>query len=116
MTEILSYYVFFVTICSPALASTHYVEVWNPPEARGRMEPAHRARKTPKQRQRVNDRLAHERSHHRVVAAVPGPNASVANVGRRTHEPRYEDIPRQLAPESNVLRVDGQNARAEVER
>ncbi|AUT76717.1 hypothetical protein C2L64_48860 [Paraburkholderia hospita] len=103
-------------MCSPALAGEHYIEVWNPTEARGRMEPAHTARKTSKQRQRVSDPLAHERSHHRVVAAVPGPNASVANVGRRTHEPRYEDIPRQLAPEDNVLRVDGQHARTEVER
>jgi hypothetical protein len=34
----------------------------------------------------------------------------------RTSQLRFEDIPRQLTPEGNVLRVDGSRARAEVER
>jgi hypothetical protein len=54
--------------------------------------------------------------HHRVVAAAPGPRASVATVEHRAHEPRYEDIPRQLTPEGNVLRVDGRHAQVAVER
>lgn len=61
-------------------------------------------------------RTGRSRLQHRIVAAAPGPKASVAAVGQRPGEPRYEDIPRQITPEGNVLRVDGRRAHVEVER
>lgn len=116
MTKTIRNCLFFLAMASPALADAHYVEVWNPPEVRSGIEPGQPAHKTTKHR-RASDRLAHSRLHHRIVAAAaPGPKASVAAVGHRAHEPRYEDIPRQLTPEGNVLRVDGRHAQAKVER
>ena len=99
---------------SPALAGAHYVEVWNPPEAHGNIGLAQPVRKIPK-RQSVSVRPVQRRLHHRVAAVAPVQRASIATVERHAHEPRYQDIPRKMTPEGNVLRVDGRNARAEVE-
>lgn len=115
MTKTFRYGLLFLAMTSPVIAGAHYVEVWNPPEARGAVSARHPAHKTPKH-QHTTLRVAHDSLHHRVVAAAPGPKASVAAVDHRTHQPRYEDIPRQLTPEGNVLRVDGRRAQARVER
>lgn len=105
----------FLMMGFPALAGAHYVEVWNPPEAHGKIgltQPVHQAPK----RQPVSVRPVQRRLHHGVAAVAPVQSASIATVERRAHEPRYQDIPRKMTPEGNVLRVDGRNARAEVER
>jgi hypothetical protein len=115
MTKTIRYGLFFLAIGTPVFAGAHYVEVLNPPEAHGAMVPGQPLHKTPKHR-RASVRIAHNGLHHRVVAATPGPKASVAAAEHRIHEPRYEDIPRQMTPEGNVLRVDGRHAQAEVER
>lgn len=115
MTKTISYGLFFLAMGSPAFAGARYVELWNPPEAHGAMPAGRPVHQTPKHR-RAGVRIAHNGLHHRVAAAAPGPKASVATVDHRAHEPRYEDIPRQMTPEGNVLRVDGHHAQAEVER
>ncbi|WP_207634651.1 hypothetical protein [Paraburkholderia hospita] len=101
----------FLMTGSPALAGAHYVEVWNPPEAHGNFGAAQPAHKI-KERQPVSVRPVQRRLHHRVAAVAPVQNASIATVERRAHEPRYQDIPRKMTPEGNVLRVDGRNAQA----
>jgi hypothetical protein len=118
MTRLARYSLFFLAITTPAFADAHYVEVWNPPEARGGVQPAYPVQsvhKAPLHR-RASVHVAHSQLHHRVVAATPAAKASVAAVGRRAREPRYDDIPRQITPEGNLLRVDGRRAQAEVER
>jgi hypothetical protein len=128
-----------LVIASPAFGGEHYIEVWNPPEARGGNPSAHAAllaaRKAEKARHRRASlhvaRDAHDAAHrsHAVAsasaAAAPSasasapasPRASVATTERRTpSEPSFNDIPRQITPEGNVLRVDGRGARADVER
>jgi hypothetical protein len=115
MKKAIRYGLFFLATASPAIADPHYVEVWNPPEAHGGMRPAPPVRTTPRHHH-TNVHIARAQLHHRVVAAVPGPKASVAAVGHRAHAPRYEDIPRQVTPEGNILRVDGRRAQAGVQR
>ncbi|SFT82862.1 hypothetical protein [Paraburkholderia aspalathi] len=115
MTTVIRYGMFLLAIAFPAFAGARYVEVWNPPEARGDTQRARPVRKAPKHR-RASMRTGRSQLHHHIVAAAPGPKASVAAGGHRTGEPRYDDIPRQMTPEGNVLRVDGRRAHVEIER
>lgn len=102
-------------VASTAMAGEHYVEIWNPPEARASM-PHHAV---------AGRRLANGR--HATVHAVtmharrtPAPNAKLA--AARTdadarekapaHTPDVSEIPRQITPEGNVLRVDSRGAAA----
>lgn len=118
MTTVVRYCLFLLAIAFPAFptfAGARYVEVWNPPEARVDTQRVQPARKAPKHR-RASMRTGRTQLPSRSVAAAPGPKASVAAVGHRTGEPRYDDIPRQITPEGNVLRVGGRGAEVEVER
>jgi hypothetical protein len=101
---------------SAAMAGEHYVEVWNPPEARASMP--HRAV--------VAHRLSGSRHivPHAVKARArpaPAPLARfVAKAERRdnapVHAPDMSEIPRQITPEGNVLRVGSRGMRGEVTR
>jgi hypothetical protein len=107
-----------VALASPALAGDHYVEVWNPPEARGMAavrpkQPAVSAHR-PLKRRRVSISAAKPRHHRDAVTAGPRVPAPVAASHAAT--PTFDDIPRQITPEGNVLRVKGGQAHAEVER
>ncbi|MBC8749481.1 MULTISPECIES: hypothetical protein [Paraburkholderia] len=118
MTTVVRYGLLLLAIAFPAFptfAGARYVEVWNPPEARGDTQRVQPVRNAPKRR-RASMRTGRSQLQHRIVAAAPGPKASVAAVGHRTGEPRYDDIPRQITPEGNVLRVGGRHAEVEVER
>ncbi len=91
-------------LTSSAVAAGHYVELWDPPEARGM---THRV--TPARRH-----LAHRRVRHPAFARkqhVPEYSSNLAlrqravSDGLRPRVPDITDIPRQLTPEGNVLRV-----------
>ncbi|MPW22487.1 hypothetical protein GCT13_38130 [Paraburkholderia sp. CNPSo 3157] len=101
-------------MASPVFAGEHYRQVWNPPEARGMLhvQPDH---KSPPHR-RANVCIAHTRAHHRqVVATASVPKTPGASTASRARRPRFDDLPRQITPEGNVLRVGGRMARIEVE-
>nr|WP_289814850.1 hypothetical protein [Paraburkholderia caribensis] len=105
-------------VVSPSIAGERYVEVWNPPEARGVVGEHHvqPARKTPSHR-RTSAHVAHRRVPRYVVATAPLPATSMrSTASRATGRQTFDDIPRQITPEGNVLRVDGRHSRAEVER
>jgi len=104
-----------LAVAFPTFAGAHYVEVWNPPEARGDMRQAQPPRKAPRHRH-ATVHFASGQLHHRIAAAAPDLRASVATAEQRARTPRYEDIPRQITPEGNVLRVDGHRGQAEVQR
>jgi hypothetical protein len=101
---------------STAMAGEHYVEVWNPPEARASMP--HRAI--------VAHRPAGNRHivPHAVKARARPTSAPVARLVAKTdrresvpvHSPDGSEIPRQITPEGNVLRVDSRGMTAEVTR
>lgn len=134
-----------LTFASTGWAAEHYVEVWNPPEAR---QPAARAgadartgksaekhaSATPKAAAKPHKRRvaqAVKAGSHRPPAAAadapaaPRPVAQPAP-GRltvmqpaapdTTHALNFSDIPRQYTPDGNVLRVGTHNRSAEVTR
>jgi hypothetical protein len=100
-----------------AFAEGGYTEVWNPPEARATAPHGVRA--------------AHKLAVHRHVVlhtmkvharrATPSAPKLVAKQSKMqktmpADEPDTPEIPRQLTPEGNVLRVTGRGASAEVAR
>lgn len=116
MFRFLSSGVILLVVASAATAGERYIEVWNPPEARGGV-----SRMKPARKQSIH--------HHAVPRAVkfrarPSP-ASVPKVmakqGKtpdelRTTEPDVTDIPRQITPEGNILRVDSRHTSVGVAR
>ena len=97
---------------SVAHAGPKYVEVWNPPEARLQHTSAARV---PVKRHHVSLHPHQTKRTLHVVASarIAQPPAMNAETSRK---PSFDEIPRQLTPEGNVLRVGGRQARAEVER
>jgi hypothetical protein len=117
MLRVLGAGVMLLTLASTVAASEHYVEIWNPPEARllkpvvkskaRQGKPALIARVLPKAgARRVADPLA---------KAVPVKHAGSGST-RKTVSPNAIDIPRIMTPEGNVLRVGGGNMKASVVR
>ncbi|MFL9965562.1 hypothetical protein PQR02_31920 [Paraburkholderia sediminicola] len=99
-----------------AYAAGSYVEVWNPPEARA-SAPHH-------------VKTAHKAALHRRGAMhaiklytrrAPTPAAKLATKTNPRenlppHAPDMSEIPRQITPEGNVLRVDSRSMSAELIR
>ena len=106
----------FLVCASSAFAGEHYIEVWNPPEALGGLHRGTGVPNSPKHRQRV-PHLVKTRAH-RAPAAVTKTDAKQPSSGEatRTFAPDVFDIPRQITPEGNILRVDSRNAHVEVSR
>jgi len=105
---------FAMAVASSALAHEHYIEVWNPPEARGatvqrQQHPAHKASK----RRRVSFAAEQHRSRHRIAVSAPASPAATASSQAR---PTFDEIPRQITPEGNVLRVTGGHAQVRIAR
>ncbi|MFM0386976.1 hypothetical protein [Paraburkholderia dipogonis] len=109
--------VLMMTLAPAAFAAGVYTEVWNPPEARA----------TAPHRVSAVHKLA---VHRRVVphavkvraqgVLMPAPKlvAKQRNIQKSppANEPDMSEIPRQLTPEGNVLRVDSRGISAEVTR
>ena len=101
-----------------AFAAEIYREIWNPPEARDM--PLHRTT--------AHKQVKHTYGKPRIVKArnhrvpIPTPtlamkrHASPTRVAKEPPEPNLSDIPRQITPEGNILRVDSRNAAAKVTR
>jgi hypothetical protein len=98
-----------------AFAAGSYVEVWNPPEARAsapHVKATHKA-------------LLHRRGAMHAVKLyrrrAPTPVAKLATKTNprenvQAHAPDMSQIPRQITPEGNVLRVDSRSMSAELIR
>lgn len=110
-----------LTLLTPsAFAAGGYVEVWNPPESR--MAAPHRTKNashrskhrhgpmhTVKLRSRPSSAPAAR------LASRPG-NSTNAHDALPARTPNMSDIPRQITPEGNVLRVGAQGLSAGVTR
>ncbi|PRX98209.1 hypothetical protein [Paraburkholderia sp. BL25I1N1] len=101
---------------STAMAGEHYVEVWNPPEARvGKPHCAVVARRPVASRHIVPHAM---KARTRTAPAPVG--RLVAKSDRResvpAHAPDMSEIPRQITPEGNVLRVSSGGVTPEVTR
>ncbi|MBK3780112.1 hypothetical protein G3A43_07565 [Paraburkholderia aspalathi] len=105
-----------MAVCVPAFAGSHYVEVWNPPEARIGAAHQKAGTKAPRHR-RVSMALAQAKLHHRSgVPTVATPKMATGPSNARDSQPSFDDLPRQITPEGNVLRVDGRGAKVSVQR
>ena len=101
---------------SSAFAGGRYVEIWNPPEARGRLLQRADAPKALTHKRRV-PHLVKARAHRTLTAAArlavkPG----AIGAGTRRVTPDISEIPRLITPEGNVLRVDARDSHVAVVR
>ncbi|CAG9242117.1 hypothetical protein [Paraburkholderia caribensis] len=106
----------FMALASAALAGGRYVEVWNPPEARGGVA-EHTTRpeavaRNPKKRRHSGINTASAQRRHTTRLAVP-PSERRASAAAA---PTFDDNPRKITPEGNVLRVRASQIPAEFER
>lgn len=96
-----------------AYAGQHYVEVWNPPEARV-TRPSNTAREhNPAKKRPQSLKLAPYAKHRAVMKSVAAPLPAVAPEDR---VPTFNDIPRKRTPEGNVLRVNDRLTAVRVQR
>jgi hypothetical protein len=102
-------------LASTAAASGHYVEIWNPPEARV-------AQPLRKGRMKIGKAVLHGRNlskvkPHRVAAPlVKSPassHTSGGDIGWRIG-PRFHHLPPVITPEGNVLRVSDRRMTVQV--
>lgn len=109
-----------MTALAPAtFAAGGYTEVWNPPEARASMPrkigPARNAAAT----RHVVPHTVKVHAHAR-CGPIPAPKlvAKQNNLPKAVpaNEPDTSDIPRQITPEGNVLRVDSRGMAVEIVR
>jgi hypothetical protein len=115
---------FFITgtllcvLASTALAGEHYIEIWNPPEARtpgahanttGKKAQAHRGTKRkPASADRLTTRKIAEpamRAPAPTLPATPGGATAGAPVRSAPGNERMPVIPPQIGPDGNVLTV-----------
>jgi hypothetical protein len=93
---------------SAAGAGEHYVEIWNPPEAR-LVTPAAPGKSTagkPALITHTMPKAATRRVADPLAKAAPVRHAG-SEMARRPVTPSPADIPRIITPEGNVLRVSG---------
>ncbi|MCM2495090.1 hypothetical protein [Burkholderia glumae] len=92
---------------SPAFAGDHYVEIWNPPEARGGVHHDPAAAKAAKHKH-VAPRLVDAGVRPPALEAAPKAGQSRPHaLDRDLHRaaPGTPEIPRLFTPDGNVLRV-----------
>ena len=103
-------------VASSGVAAEHYVEIWNPPEARASTPHRLSAARRPAPGKRVGP---HTVTVHARRAPAPVTKLAAKTETREiapAHVPDMSEIPRQITPEGNVLRVDSRGATAEVTR
>ncbi len=104
-------------LASTALAGEHYIEIWNPPEARmpevrtPALRPGAADKKTP----------GHHGAKHKLASADPPPTRRVAEPALRAPAPviapaapgskasppdHIPEIPPQIGPDGNILQVN----------
>ncbi|PMS30392.1 hypothetical protein C0Z16_15230 [Paraburkholderia rhynchosiae] len=105
------------TLAPATFAAGTYSEVWNPPEARGTMPKHVRATRKVSSHRRV---ITHTVKVHARRAPTPAPKLMAKQRNMQepvpATEPDISDIPRQITPEGNVLRVTAHGAEAKVAR
>lgn len=101
---------------SSAFADEHYIEIWNPPEARGGLHQGAGSPKSLTHKRRVPN-LVKTRAHRTpTTAAKLAVKQGTAGAGTQRVTPDVSEIPRLITPEGNVLRVDAHDSHVEVVR
>lgn len=108
-----------LAFASPAFAGDHYVEIWNPPEARGGLHDRPAERKPVKHKHVAGSRNVDARAHRQappVTRLKVGQRALPADNTAPRVTPDPNEIPRQITPEGNILRVGSRGRSVEVVR
>lgn len=109
MFRVMSAGAMLFVLASVAAASEHYVEVWNPPEAR-LVKPAGKCKPKAAGKPALLAHSMPKAAAHRVADPLTKA-ASVKHTGgdvpRKSVAAPAADIPRIITPEGNVLRVSG---------
>jgi hypothetical protein len=101
---------------SSAFADEHYIEIWNPPEARGGLRQGAGAPKSLAHKRRV-PHFVKARAHRTPTTATKlAVKQGDASAGTRRVTPDVSEILRVITPEGNVLRVDAHDSHVEVVR
>jgi hypothetical protein len=110
--------VMLLACASVANAGEHYIEVWNPPEARQAPHAsAHAAVKPKTHRVSATIRTAKVKPNHVATSTVkPAKHAHAIRALTWNAAPQARDLPPLLTPEDNVLRVGAQGAQPQVTR
>lgn len=104
-----------LTTAVTAFAGPHYVEVWDPPEARGLSSSSVGSKhKLAKKRAAPTKRTAVRGKQHGVMKSVAAPLPASAASKHRV--PTFDDIPRRRTPQGDVLRVRGNSMPIHVQR
>ncbi|MGF6760659.1 hypothetical protein P3T24_000971 [Paraburkholderia sp. GAS33] len=94
---------------STAAAGAHYVEVWNPPEARiASPVAAAKSRVKPGKTALLARSMGKAAAPHRIADRLSKASTTRRlgiDAAKKTTSPRFIDIPRILTPEGNVLQV-----------
>ncbi|MFM0170315.1 hypothetical protein PQR33_13370 [Paraburkholderia sediminicola] len=107
-------------LSTSSFAASTYREVWYPPEAGGvplHRTTAHKSATNKNSMPRILKPRIHRASRSAPTSTLamkrkPAPTGFTA----KPPEPDLSDIPRQITPEGNILRVDSRNAAARVTR
>jgi hypothetical protein len=96
-------FISLLAVSTAATATTHYVEVWNPPEARATQPRAHKPPQLAKLQRKSAKSLPKVRNvatgTTRVAKAPKAGGPALGQTGKRV------DIPRVIGPDGQVLRV-----------
>jgi hypothetical protein len=115
LAKILFFGALLSTVVSTAFASSHYVELWNPPEAHGQV--SSRAAKVPpapkKHAARARATAAPQKERE---SMKPVATSMPAQTTPSLPRPTFDDIPRQKTPEGGVLRVRVSSMPVEIQR
>lgn len=101
---------------SSAVADEHYIEIWNPPEARGGLHQGAGAPKSLTRKRRVPHLVRTQAHRTPSIATKLAAKQGTAGAGTRRVTPDVSEIPRLITPEGNVLRVDAHESHVEVVR
>lgn len=104
-----------LAVASTGVAGEHYVEIWNPPEAR--MQPSGNGKPKPGKvavPSRHTSNAAPRRVADPVVKYLTNKHAGTGP--KKVAVSRAADLPRIMTPEGNVLRVNDGGALVEVVR
>lgn len=117
MLRVLGAGAMLLALASTVAASEHYVEIWNPPEAR-LVKPAPKGKSRPGKSAliaHVLPKAGTRRVADPLAKAAPMKHP-ISDAARKTVSPNVLDIPRIITPEGNVLRVGGGNMAVSVVR
>ena len=101
---------------SSAFAGERYIEIWNPPEARGGLPQGGGAPKLLAHKRRVPYLVKTQAHRAPSAAAKLVVKQGTAGAGTRRVTPDVSEMPRLITPEGNVLRVDAHDSHVEVLR